>query len=190
MEVKKTENRILGQIIAPIVTLSLICGVMSLLLAITNGFTAPIIEQNTLETAEAARRALLPEADGFEEVEIISEVDGVTAAYSTTNDVGFIVETATPGYAGPVPAMVAFAPDGTILGVTFLQNDETPGLGKKLETEPWFAEQFNGLAAEEIAYDDVDKIASSTISTHAAVNDVNAAITLYQEQLSGQGGAA
>ncbi len=190
MEAEKTKNHVVSQIIAPVVALSVICAVMSALLALTNGITSPMIEQNTLETAQEARRLLLPEADGFEEVEIEGEIEGVTAAYRATNDVGFVVETATRGYAGLVPAMVAFAPDGTILGVTFLQNDETPGLGKNVETDATFAAQFSGLPAAEIASTDIDKIASSTITTDAAIADVNAAITLYNEQLSEQGGAA
>ncbi len=190
METKKLRNPAWSQIIAPVLALSLICCVMSLLLAITNGFTAPIIEQNTLATAQAARQLLLPEADDFEELPLTEEVDNVTAAYRATNGAGFIVETSSPGYGGAVPAMVAFSADGTILGVTFLQNDETPGLGKKLETDPSFAAQFDGLPAETLALDDVDKIASSTISTYAAIVDVNAAIELYNSQLSEMGGAA
>ncbi len=190
MQAKEKENRVWKQMVAPILALSVICCVMSFLLAMTNSFTAPMIEQNILETAQAARQLLLPEADGFEEIILTEEVDGVTAAYRATNDVGFVVETTAPGYGGAVPAMVAFAPDGTILGVTFLQNNETPGLGKKLETDPSFAAQFNGLPAQPLASEDVDKIASSTISTDAAIADVNAAITLYNEQLSMQGGGA
>ena len=176
------------QVIAPVVALVVICAVMTFALAMTNKMTAPLIEENTSQTAEEARSALLPEADGFEQMEMAAEVPGVTAMYRATNDVGYVVECyGTGGYSGDIPAMVAFSPDGTIVGVTYLQNNETPGLGKKLETDPSFAAQFVGLPAEPVQTSQIDKIASSTISTNAAIAAVNAAIAAYDEEIRGQG---
>ena len=176
------------QVIFPVVALVVICAVMTFALAMTNELTAPLIESNTRQTAEEARNALLPEADSFEQMEMSAQVPGVTAMYSATNGVGYVVECyGTGGYSGDIPAMVAFSPDGTIVGVTYLQNDETPGLGKKLETDPSFAAQFLGLPAEPVQTDQIDKIASSTISTNAAIAAVNAAIAAYNEEIQGQG---
>ena len=54
--------------VKPIVVLGVICLVTSLLLAVTNNVTAPIIAENAVKTANATRQALLPSADTFTEV--------------------------------------------------------------------------------------------------------------------------
>ena len=51
--------------IAPVVVLVCICLVITFALAYVNSITAPIIEQNAIETANAARAELLPAADTF-----------------------------------------------------------------------------------------------------------------------------
>ncbi len=180
---QKPKNAVFSNIIAPILALSVICAVVSFLLGITNEATAPIIAQNTAKAAEEARQLLLPEADGFELVEPSQEVDGVTAFYRATNGTGYVVEAQGRGYGGAIPAMIAFAQDGSIVGVTFLQNNETPGLGKKLETDTAFAAQFSGLPASPLAIGDIDKIASSTISSKGALQAINAAIELYNQEV-------
>ncbi len=180
----KPKESLFTRVLAPILALSVICAVMSFLLAFTNGATAPLIAQNTAKAAEAARQLLIPGADGFEEMEISREVSGATALYRATNGAGYIVEAEGRGYGGAIPAMVAFGPDGSILGVTFLQNNETPGLGKKLETDTAFAQQFSGLPPSPLAIGDIDKIASSTISSKGALAAINAAMALYNQEIS------
>ena len=80
---------------------------------------------------------------------------------------------------------MAFGVDGTIEGVTFLANSETPGLGQKLVTDTEFAAQFAGRPNLAVQNADVDAIASATISTNAAISAVNAAVALYNEQVAG-----
>ncbi|MDL2253967.1 FMN-binding protein [Ruminococcaceae bacterium OttesenSCG-928-I18] len=184
---RKPKGHVWKEIVSPILALVVICGAMSFALAMTNEMTAPLIEENTRKAAEEARAALLPEADGFVQLEITAEVPGVTALWGATNDAGYVVECyGTGGYGGDIPAMVAFTPEGTIVGVVYLQNNETPGLGKKLESDPSFAAQFTGLPADPVQTDQIDKIASSTISTNAAIAAVNAAIELYNQEIHGQ----
>ena len=163
----------------PIVVLGVICIVTSALLAVTNGVTAPIIEQNAIATANATRAALLPKADGFEAITL--DVEGVTEAYKATNDAGYVITAAAKGYAGDVPVMVAFNADGKILAVNFLANAETPGLGQKVRTDA-FQGQFNGKDAENFGMSDIDGISGATISTSAAVKALNAAITAYKAE--------
>ncbi len=167
-------------IFRPIVVLVSICVVTSLLLSLTNSVTQPIIAQNLAAAAEQSRLLLLPNAEGFESVDTAG-AENVTAIYSTTNNVGWIIEASAQGYAGKVPVMVAFDDGGTILGVSFPENSETVGLGQKVR-EPEFAQQFTDISAENITLGDIDKIASATISSSAAVNAINAAINAYHVQ--------
>ena len=77
----------------PVVTLVVICVVTSALLAYTNGITAPIIEENTIRTANETRTALLPEAEGAcTEVEV--DVENVTEAYAADNGAGYVISAA------------------------------------------------------------------------------------------------
>ena len=61
----------------PIFVLTGICLIVAVLLAATNGITAPIIAANAEATAQQTRLELLPEADNFEVVPV--EAEGVTA---------------------------------------------------------------------------------------------------------------
>lgn len=179
------KSRVWGPILSPIVSLAAICIVVSLLLGLTNNVTAPLIETNATAAADAARMSLMPEADGFTELDVTVEAPNVTALYEASNGVGYIVEAYGKGYGGNVPAMIAFDADGNIQGVTFLSNNETPGLGSKLISDEGFYGQFAGLPAEALSLSDVDAIASATISTNAGLTAINAAINLYREQILG-----
>ena len=53
--------------IQPTVVLVLICLVMTFALAYVNSITAPIIADNTVKAADAARAELLPAASSFEQ---------------------------------------------------------------------------------------------------------------------------
>jgi Na+-transporting NADH:ubiquinone oxidoreductase subunit C len=55
-----------------------------------------------------------------------------------------VVATTGPGLWGMITALVGITSDGTkIIGVTFTDHIETPGLGARID-EPWFKRQFVG----------------------------------------------
>lgn len=162
----------------PIVVLGVICLVTSLLLAVTNDITAPIITENAIKKANETRAALLPAADSFTEVKMETEIEGVTEVYSADNGTGYVITAQSKGYDGPVPVMVSFNKEGSVEAVRFLDNTETPGLGKKV-SEPAFAQQFFGIPAENFTLEDIDAVTGATFSSKAAVNAINAAIDAY-----------
>lgn len=176
-------NKNWPETLKPITVLTAICLATSLLLAVTNTVTAPIIEMNAKKAADAARKELLPSADSFELVEITSE--NITEAYKATNDEGYIITSYSKGYNGNVPVMVAFDTEHNICAVKFLENNETPGLGKKVNDSK-FESQFSGKESEELALSDIDAIASATITSSAAVNAINTAINAYNENVKGE----
>lgn len=180
------KGRIWQPFLKPVVALVVITMLTSLLLGLTNMVTAPIIKQNTLNAAEAARQELLPEADAFEEIIFATKPDGITSMFKAKNGVGYVIEAYGTGYGGKVPVMVAFNQEGTIVGIKFLENSETPGLGQKLVTDEKFSEQFIGLPNERITLAPADRIANATISSNAAASAVNAAIELLNEKVMGQ----
>ncbi len=162
----------------PIVVLGVICLVTSVLLAATNHVTAPIIEENAIKKANETRAALLPAADSFTEVKLETEIEGVTEVYCADNGSGYVITAQSKGYDGQVPVMVSFNAEGNVEAVRFLDNTETPGLGKKI-SEPAFADQFSGIPAENFIIEDIDAVTGATFSSKAAVNAINAAIDAY-----------
>ena len=144
----------------PIVVLSLICVVVTAALAATNEVTAPIIEEARIEAENAARLAVLPDADGFTEVTGIS-VDGVSAVYTANNGAG--------------AAITASA--------KVTEQGETKGIGSNVVSNPEYLAQYDGLsAAQPLVLDqDVDALSGATVSSTAVIDAVNAAIAAYNQ---------
>ena len=166
----------------PIVVLSVICVIVTGALAATNEVTAPIIEEARIEAENAARLAVLPDADGFTEVTGIT-VDGVSAVYTANNGVGAAITASAKGYGGDVVVMVGIGSDGNITSIEVTEQKETQGIGSKVVGDPEYLARYNGLSAAEplVLGEDVDAITSSTVSSTAVINAVNAAITAYNQ---------
>jgi electron transport complex protein RnfG len=91
---------------------------------------------------------------------------------------------AEKGYGGPIVLMVGVAPDGTVFRLEVLAQNETPGLGNRIE-EPDFRQQFAGksLAAArwQVKKDggDFDQLSGATISSRAVVEALAAGLRTY-----------
>lgn len=163
----------------PIVVLTAICLVISGLLAVTNHFTAPVIKQNAAERAEAARSEIIPEAEGFELMEVEGLPATVEEVYSTTNDVGYIFMLETMGYGGEMDLICGIDNDGKIISVKTLKHGETKGMGSKTTEEP-FRSQFVG---KDSSLEGVEAISGATISSKAyfgAIADAFAAFDIIK----------
>ncbi len=180
------KNSTWNDLLKPVVVLTVICIVVSAALAAVNGVTAPIIAEAAAKAADAARYELLPEADGFEEIEVA--VDGVTSMHKATNDAGYVIAAQGNGYGGngSVKLMIAYDNDGNITNIKVIDcAAETPGIGDKIVNEAWFMEQFIGLNGEAVKGTNVDTISGTTISSGAALNAVNAAYKAFSEKALG-----
>ena len=163
--------------IAPVVVLVCICLVITFALAYVNSITAPIIEQNAIETANAARAELLPAADTFTEFkdkDKLVELDPgkvfVTECYIADNGSGMVVTVKTKSFGGLLTEMVGIDNQGAITGVKVTAHGDTPGLGTKAHDEGHVA-QYKGLSelTSTSAKDDpsVNHITGATISSNA-----------------------
>ncbi len=86
------------------------------------------------------------------------------------------------GYSSIIETMIGVDTSGTILGITVLSQQETPGLGTRIqavkygETEPWFPKQFLGKKAGKVAIEqdggDIQAITGATISSRAMTNSI------------------
>ena len=182
-------NNMWENFLKPVVVLVVICIVASAALAGTNQLTAPIIKAQEEAAANAAYLEVLPEADGFEEITDFQS-SNVTKALKATNDAGWVIQSYGKGFGGDVPVVVAFDSEGTILKVKFLENNETPNFGKKLEDpadtdSQKLAESFVGKSGT-LEAGDVDMISGVTVSSKAALSAVNSAVNCFNEVALGQ----
>ena len=102
------------------------------------------------------------------------------------NKKGAAVESTTLGFGGPLKVLVGFNAEGTILGYTILEHQETPGIGAK--ADQWFQEGQNGCIIGMTPADSlyvkkdggqVDAITASTITSRAFLLAVNNAYKAY-----------
>ncbi|MCL2856403.1 MAG: FMN-binding protein [Oscillospiraceae bacterium] len=156
------------EFVLPILALSLICLVMAGALAMVNSITYPIIAEGAAQRAEAARREVIPHAEGFIPVDIESLSTSVLAAYATTNDAGYVFIVSVRGYGGEMRIIVGVDEDGAIIRSVVLAHSETVGLGTGIFDVASDRENQGGSLL------DVDAISGSTITLHA-----------YQEALGG-----
>lgn len=168
----------------PVVVLVVICIVTSLLLALTNQLTAPVIEANERKVAQAAYYEVMPAATNFVQVEGIDNAD-VLDVQKDEGGAGIVMKVQGQGFGGKVPCVVAFDMEGTIVGVKFLENSETKGYGSRLYEDTSFAAQFAGMPAENFTISDIDALSGATISSKAAVEALNTAIDTYNQLKEG-----
>jgi len=175
----------------PVISLFIICAVMTAALAITNGVTATKIAENEAQSQQESMTIVCPDAVEFEEITadvLYAGKDG------SGNIVGYAISTVANGYGGQVKVMTGIK-DGEIINIdVYYNDDETPGLGKNTSNED-FTSRLKGLFTNySIVVDKdyagngqkVDAVTSSTISSRAVIAAVNEACEIYNAEIGGE----
>ena len=133
--------------IKSIVVLVLICAVVSVIMAITNYITYPIIEKNEQQKASGALLEILPDGGSFEQ----------------PDNGGYAIKLTTTGYSTGMVIMCGISPDGKVVGTKLVSSSETPSIGGvAAET---YKEKVMDKDISNI--DGVDTIAGATKTTAA-----------------------
>ena len=140
--------------------------VMCALILVLNNVTAPIIEANAQGAELEPLYAVLPEASGFEKLEITA-ADTVTGIWKETSGLGYVVRCATnKGYTGDyIELTVAISSDGKISGISLDAYPETKDFGKDTYPQTYIG-QNSTLA-------DASIVAGVTYSSSAFRNAVS-----------------
>jgi len=159
-------------------TLVCICAAISLLLAVTNAITAPIIEENQKKQAEQALVKILPVGSGFRTIDLTDYIlpETVTEVY-TEDGGGYVITLTTSGYASDFVIMCGVRANGTVSGTLCLSSNETLG------HEKLYGEFFIGLDRNTV--NSVDTVAGATKTTaayRAAVRDALQTAAILREQ--------
>lgn len=172
-------------IVKPIVVLSVISLVVSALLAVTNQFTAPVIEANEKAATLAAYVDVMPSVSDAAELE---EVTGYTTAGISgvvkAPDGSYGIKAAESGFdGGLLTVIMGFDANGTVTGVYVDALTQTQGFGSHM-ADPEMREQFvgiDGTANVAMGENGLDGWSGATISSKALFAAVNDCINCYNE---------
>jgi len=163
--------------IMPVVVLSMICLFVTGALAIGHSFTQPVIAAAAAERARLAMREIIPEADGFEPLELAGLPATVNSVYRTTNNVGYIFIVTTAGFGGGITTISGIDPDGRIIRTAVLSHSETPTFAAPVFAEPHIS-QFWGHTRYGI--EDIAVLSGSTVTAVAFRNGLRDAFYAFE----------
>ena len=151
-----------------------------------------------LAREENARKEALPAAVCFE---VDSLEDGFVLYRGYDNPegsgspVGFTVLALGKGYSSTIRTVVGIDTGMTITGIKIAFQQETPGLGTKVEeikgseNEPWFQKQFRGKREDQLKVvrtedpEAIEAITGATISSTAVTKSVREAVQKLRQIL-------
>jgi len=157
--------------IMPLLVLTLICLVVSGALAFMDSVTDPIITSAAAERAQASMIEIIPDATGFDPVDISGNEEipaTIREVYKTSNDIGYILIAAVNGFSGDITVICGIDPDGRIIATSTLSHTETKGIGTIIEQES-FLDPFGGLDSR---LEGIDTVTGATISTRAYIHAI------------------
>lgn len=143
--------------------LKLVCLFVVVCVCLTglNFITAPIIEKNAASGAFEPLFKVMPEAQGFEEVLDLADVDEkVVGVYRETSGLGYAVSVSTSeGYTHePIEFTLAFDGEGKISNIDIINNPET---------KDWGADYPTSFIGQDSTLADVQLVAGVTFASKA-----------------------
>lgn len=163
---------------------------------ITEGPIAQAKEQKKLN----AYRAVISDAESFEEVEDMANLCAGSSEELTEKGfdkisvsevcraldadgkaVGYVLYVLSNGYGGQITTVVGLGTDFKVLSMSVVEHGETPGFGARC-TDPEFSAQFSG--ADE-TLDGIDGISGATYTTNAMFGTIRGAISFAKTHFGG-----
>jgi Na+-translocating ferredoxin:NAD+ oxidoreductase RnfG subunit len=146
-------------------TLFLLLAVSTASLSFVHSITSEVIAERDAERDRDDIVAYFPTASSVEE----KAIDGVhfKVAYDE-GDVflGVLAQATASGYMGAIPYQLAINHEGQIMNIQYGPNQETAGIGKKIEEEPFITQIIGLTPADPIELGrDIDAISGATESS-------------------------
>lgn len=145
----------------------------AVLFAVSSGLSG-MGAKNAEQEWQAMLRTLLPGSVTFTEEAYAGEDANIRTAYR--GETGFVVHTATPGYAGEIAMLVGVSNAGKVTGLVVRNLRETPGLGGKALTDRDFLSQFLDTEGIAAVGEDIDALTGATVTSKAVARCVNSAV--------------
>ena len=119
-------------------------------------------------------RTLLPGSVNFTLETYTGEDANIRSVHK--GETGFVIETATRGYADEIVMLVGVSSEGKVTGLTVRDIHETYGLGNTALTDWEFLAQFLSTTGDAQVGENVDAISGATVTSKAITRCVNSAV--------------
>lgn len=179
----KKESTLKNMLIALLVITAISGGLLGLVYGMTKD---TIAEGDAKKNAKAIAEVLGTDEDTRLDTATVGDLFYNLAYDDQDQLIGAAIKTfSNAGFNGRIELMVGILTDGTIKGVSVLQQSETPGLGANM-VNPKFKDQFNGKNPSSynltVKKDggDVDAITAATISSRAFTGAVRLACESFE----------
>lgn len=183
-------SKLVKNIIHPALVLTVICLVVTFLLALTNYITKDKIDTAGLEMNDV-RAVLNTNASNI----VIKKLsDTAYEASSDNNKIGYVFIYENKGYVGPVRVMTGVNSEGSVTGVKILSSKETAGLGSKAGDPSFlnqysrsggFIDAFKVVKEQPSADDEIQAVTGATVTSRAVTDAVNKGISEYKQLTGG-----
>ena len=154
----------------PIVSLAL----AAIVLLGTYNLTLNIRQTNAQKELQAKMEVLLPGSTTFTEETYTG--DDANIAFVYKGETGYVIGTATAGYAGTIRMLIGVSNDGYVTGLQVRQMEETFGLGGEAMTDWQFLAQFLRTEGDAAVGENIDAISGATVTSKAITRCVNSAV--------------
>lgn len=144
-----------------------------LLLGVYN-LTLDVRQANREKELQAKMETLLPGSTVFEEEVYTGEDQNIAFVYK--GQTGYVVGTATAGYAGPIHMLIGVSNDGYVTGLQVRYMEETFGLGAEALQDWEFLAQFLRTEGDAAVGEGIDAISGATVTSKAITRSVNSAV--------------
>ena len=156
-------------------SLAVILATAAILLAVTLGLQGLAVKKARAEHLRVMQ-TLLPGSTDFVVEPYTGEDTNVRSVHKAEN--GFVIETATQGYADEITVLVGVDNDGTVTGIVVKEMHETLGLGMNGLLDWQFLAQFLRTSGEAEVGTNVDALAGATVTSKAITRCVNSAVAV------------
>lgn len=177
--------------ILPTVTLSAICLVVALLLAVINIFTAPVISEALERKQAEALFEILGEDPNtatppkqIEDLSAYSLPSEITAVYYRESDGVYVFRMTVSGKSSGMIIICAIDGEGKVIGTKCIDDQETPGY-----SAPVFEKTENGQAYKDMTLGGFGEIlvSGSTLTSKGYARAVKAALEAREIMTGGTG---
>lgn len=163
--------------------LTILCA--SLLLFSLNFGLKGLKEANVQNERLTMMQTLLPDSMEFTEETYTGGDANIRAVYKAEN--GYVIETATAGYADDITMLIGVSNEGTVTGLVVRDMNETFGLGANALNDHEFLAQFLNTSGEAAVGTNVDAISGATVTSKAITRCVNSAVAYVTGADTGSG---
>ena len=140
----------------------------------TYQLTLDLRRDNQQKQLQEKLETLLPGSKNFAQEDYAGEDANIQFVYK--GETGYVIGTATAGYAGPIHMLIGVSSDGYVTGLQVRQMEETFGLGAQALTDWEFLAQFLLSEGDASVGENIDALSGATVTSKAVARSVNSAV--------------